>query len=165
VELRWNLSETQEVFLRRLESAASPEVYRGRGASGVYVDSLAPGGTLHYGLGIVQDGEELFPLETVTVAVSQTPARTALLGAFPNPFNPRTEIRFVLDRAQAPTISIYDAAGHLVRRFPAKELPAGKGAVGWNGQDDAGQAVASGVYFVQMHAEGKSFEQRLALLR
>jgi len=103
--------------------------------------------------------------DIVPVAAPAVASRTALLGAFPNPFNPRTEIRFVLERAQSPAISIYDAAGRLVRRFPEKQYPAGAGTVIWNGQDDAGRAVASGVYFVQMITDRKQLTQRLALIR
>ncbi len=165
VKLQWSLSGTQEVFLRRLDESASAELYRGQGASGVYLDTAAPAGELRYGLGIMQDGEEIFPLETLRVAANEVPTRTVLLGAFPNPFNPRTEIRFLLDHAQVPTIRIYDAAGRRVHSFPAKRYPVGAGAVSWNGRDDSGRPVASGIYFVQMIAEGKQLVQRLALLR
>jgi hypothetical protein len=100
-----------------------------------------------------------------TAAPPVVSSRTMLLGAFPNPFNPRTEIRFVLERAQSPAISIYDAAGRLVKQFPLREYPAGAGSVSWNGQDDAGRRVASGIYFVQMAVEGRNFVQRVALVR
>jgi endonuclease/exonuclease/phosphatase family metal-dependent hydrolase len=78
------------------------------------------------------------------------PAR--LLANAPNPFNPSTNLRFVLDRAGDAALNVYDAAGRLVRAFPAAPYEAGEHFVTWDGRDAAGRAVASGVYMVRLSA-------------
>ncbi len=78
------------------------------------------------------------------------PAR--LLANAPNPFNPSTKLRFVMDRAGDAALNVYDAAGRLVRAFPAASYESGEHFVTWDGRDAAGRAVASGVYQVRMSA-------------
>ena len=78
------------------------------------------------------------------------PAR--LLANAPNPFNPSTKLRFVMDRAGDAALNVYDAAGRLVRAFPAASYESGEHFVTWDGRDAVGRAVASGVYQVRMSA-------------
>lgn len=165
VQLQWSLSEAQEVLLRRLEQGASAELYRGQGASGVYVDTAAPAGALRYGLGIVQNGQEIFPLETLSVVASEVPARTTLLGMFPNPFNPSTTIKYELDRTQAVTLRIFDRAGRLVTTLVDEQQVAGKHELEWRGTDREGRQLASGVYLCQLRAGSHSQSLRMVLLR
>jgi flagellar hook assembly protein FlgD len=63
----------------------------------------------------------------------------------PNPFNPQTSIRFYLPAPGTVELSIYDVRGALVRRLARGEFDAGAHALAWNGTDDAGRPVASGV--------------------
>jgi hypothetical protein len=96
----------------------------------------------------------------------KAPARTALHPNVPNPFNPLTTIRFDLARPGRVELRIYDVAGHVVRTLVDGELPAGRGhAAGWNGQDDAGRRVASGVYFYRLAAGDFTSTRRLVLLK
>jgi len=92
-------------------------------------------------------------------------ARTALLAVRPNPFNPRTEIRYTLARAGRATVRLHDARGAVVRTLLAADLPAGPGAVVWDGRDDAGNPVASGVYLCRLAADGLVDTRRLTLVR
>lgn len=92
-------------------------------------------------------------------------ARTALLAVLPNPFNPRAEIRFTLARAGRAVVRVHDARGAVVRTLLAADLPAGPGAVVWDGRDDAGSPVASGVYFCRLAAGGTADTRRLTLVR
>ena len=75
-----------------------------------------------------------------------------LLQNYPNPFNPETWIPYQLAHSAEVTITIYNIYGKRVRKFDFQRQPAGwyhsKGkAACWNGRNDAGEAVASGVYF------------------
>ncbi len=98
------------------------------------------------------------PLEAVGVAQDETPQSSALvqlLGNRPNPFNPQTEIRFT---AQAPgermTVRIFDPCGKLLREIERGAFGAGVQGVVWDGRDEAGQALASGVYLYRLEYSG-----------
>jgi hypothetical protein len=83
---------------------------------------------------------------------------------YPNPFNPTTTIRYSIAEHGQVTLKIYNAAGQLVRTLVKEEqVPqAGGFAKVWNGLNDQGQSVASGVYFYQLTA--KNFEQTKKLV-
>ncbi|MBU1676176.1 alpha amylase C-terminal domain-containing protein, partial [bacterium] len=75
-------------------------------------------------------------------------ARVRLLGAYPNPFNPRVTIAFEMLRSGPVRVSIHDVSGRRVRTLVAGDFGAGVRRIVWDGADDAGGDVASGVYFV-----------------
>jgi hypothetical protein len=86
------------------------------------------------------------------------PAKTALLPNYPNPFNPETWIPYQLSAESDVTVAIYDIHGRLVRVFDLGMQPAGSyvtkdRAVYWNGENESGERVASGVYFYRLKAE------------
>jgi len=83
----------------------------------------------------------------------------------PNPFNPVTSIHFDLDQSTVVAINIYDVAGRRIRTLVNEKLAEGHNVIAWNGRDNAGGAVASGVYFAKLTAEGRSHTTRLVLIR
>jgi len=91
--------------------------------------------------------------------------REPYLTAGPNPFNPRTELRFGLTQASATKIGVYDIRGRRVVQLVSELLPAGHHTVTWTGSDDRGRGVASGVYFVKLDSGLVQKTQRLLLLR
>ena len=94
------------------------------------------------------------------LAVAQLHANT------PNPFNPETTIRYELRAGSPVQLGIYDAAGHRVRRLiDASFQPAGSYDARWNGRDEAGTAVASGVYLYRLQAGSYSETRRAVLLK
>ncbi|MCP4571016.1 MAG: S8 family serine peptidase [bacterium] len=94
-----------------------------------------------------------------------TPRVFAVDGAFPNPFNPETEIRFAVPRDAQVGVDVYDAAGRRVRRLPPAPFAAGRHGVTWRGVDDEGRPVPSGVYFARVHWEGGAEVSKLALVK
>ena len=87
------------------------------------------------------------------------PHQTQLLQNYPNPFNPETWIPFELAESQPTQIAIYSADGDLVRSLNLGELPAGSyltpdRATYWDGQDQNGRRVSSGIYFNQLESTG-----------
>jgi hypothetical protein len=93
-------------------------------------------------------------------------AKTMLRGSFPNPFNPTTTIKYSLARRSKVTLTIYDIAGRVVRRLVTDELTeAGDHTITWNGMNDAGKRVASGVYFCMMKTGDEKSGTKLILLR
>jgi hypothetical protein len=94
---------------------------------------------------------------TGTIAV---PARTTLLGAYPNPFNPRTNLRFRLREAQRVRIEVVDLRGRRVDVVFDGVLGRGEHAVPWDGSGGS-----SGVYFARLETEDGVFHRRIALLK
>ena len=89
------------------------------------------------------------------------------LGNAPNPFNPRTDLRFDLPRQGTVLVNVYDLRGRLVRQLDGGVRPAGAGTITWHGCNRAGEAVASGVYFYRLYLDGKPLggPRRMMLLK
>lgn len=93
------------------------------------------------------------------------PKAFSLSPAFPNPFHKETIIKYGLPKACNVTLKIYDAAGRVVRRLlNAYENPGFKTLV-WNGEDDIGNNLGSGVYFVQLQTDGFVKTERVILIK
>jgi hypothetical protein len=102
----------------------------------------------------------------VTAAEEAAPGAFGFAPPQPNPFNPKTTLRFALPRAASVDLAIFDVNGRRVARLLAGEpMPTGNHAVNWEGRDEAGRALASGVYFARFAAGGFTAEQKLVLLR
>jgi flagellar hook assembly protein FlgD len=71
---------------------------------------------------------------------------------YPNPFNPITSVAFGLPTAGQVRLNIYNVLGQQVRTLVDEYMVAGYHEVSWNGRDDGGQAVSSGVYFYRLEA-------------
>jgi hypothetical protein len=114
-------------------------------------------------------GRSMFRLDlsqVTTVDDAPEQARAALLGNFPNPFNPSTEIRFSLAEPGPVTLEIFDVSGRLVRQLLQDEsLPAGTQSRIWNGQTDKGESAPSGVYFLRLVAGNDSHSLKIQLLK
>jgi len=90
---------------------------------------------------------------------------TELLDPAPNPFNPRVEIAFSLERGQEVELAIFDLRGRKVVTLLSDRLSQGPHSVVWGGKDGRGREVASGVYFARFQAEDLRATKRLALVR
>jgi hypothetical protein len=96
--------------------------------------------------------------------VPATP-EVADLGAAPNPFNPSTVLRFSLAQAGPVNLTIYDVRGQRVATLQNGPLPAGEHTIRWEGRDESGATVASGVYFVALQNAGNVQRLKLLLLK
>jgi hypothetical protein len=105
-----------------------------------------------------------FALITGTPAPSVLARAARLLPNVPNPFNPRTEVRFALDTPARVRLDVLDARGRRVATLLDAARPAGSQQVLWTGSDDAGRAVASGVYRVRMAVDGVVVDGRAVTL-
>jgi len=86
--------------------------------------------------------------------------------AWPNPMGPRTRIAFALDRPGPVELAIFDTSGRRVRELRmTSALDAGAHEILWDGRDDSGCGLPSGVYFYRIAATGASMAGRLVLLR
>lgn len=105
-----------------------------------------------------------------TLLASLIPKSTALLGNYPNPFNPETWLPYQLAEDADVRIAIYDATGQLVRRLDFGYQRAGyytdrSKAAYWDGRNDLGESVGSGIYFYQITAGNYSFSRKLVILK
>jgi len=95
----------------------------------------------------------------------EAPALPALHAVQPNPFNPRTTVRFDLPIAGPVRLAVYDVAGRLIRTLVDADQPSGTHAAAWDGRDASGCSVASGSYFARLEAGGKVETVRMSLVR
>ena len=93
------------------------------------------------------------------------PEEFALYPNFPNPFNPRTTIRFTLPESGPVRLSVYDVLGRQVRLLADQSFSAGVHDLPWDGRDQDGRAVGSGVYFYRIDASAWTQRRKMLLLK
>lgn len=94
------------------------------------------------------------------------PSQIELTAAYPNPFNPSTTLGFSLPASRTVSLQIFDLAGRLVRNIIDDDvLPAGVHQRRWNGQDEQGRLVSSGVYLYRLQAGGFVQTRQMLLLK
>jgi len=93
------------------------------------------------------------------------PATDRLLQNIPNPFNPATVIECVVSAPGRVRLEIFGLRGERIRSLLDAELPAGRHRALWDGRDDDGRAVASGVYFYRLRAGEFGAIRKLTLVR
>jgi len=101
-------------------------------------------------------------LEANSTAV---PSQYVLYQNYPNPFNPTTTIRFDLPKDGRVTLKIFNVNGELVCTMVESQMPAGSYAVQWDGKDDRGMPLASGLYFYQLAVDQFSATRKLLMLK
>ncbi len=172
IDIRWELASDEAMsgftlYRKDGTSSQTHEVAGGAvvGTTGSYLDAAVEAGkTYRYELLVrTTDGDE-FRSQTTTVT---TPARAlALYQNTPNPFNPQTTIRYDLQSGSTRVqLSIFDATGRNVRTLANEVQSGGSHSVIWNGRDDAGNAVSSGVYFYVLDAGKERLTRKLVLLK
>ena len=84
---------------------------------------------------------------------------------YPNPFNPETRIRFSLEQGSYVTLNIYDVLGRHIRTLKDGYLPAAEYIVTWDGRDDNGRMLSSGVYFYRLSVNQSVSSKKMILLK
>jgi hypothetical protein len=93
------------------------------------------------------------------------PLEMSLGQNYPNPFNPSTTIRYSVAEGADVSVLVYDVLGQQVRTLVAERRAAGRHTVVWDGHDDSGRSVASGVYVIRMKAGDFVGNNRVMLIR
>jgi flagellar hook assembly protein FlgD len=93
------------------------------------------------------------------------PSHYSLQQNYPNPFNPETRITFECPVASHVGLYIFDMAGRLVRTLADNSLQPGRHTILWDGRDDRGRNVASGIYLCSMTADGFKENKKMTLIR
>jgi hypothetical protein len=109
--------------------------------------------------------------EVVTGLESQSglPKVYSLSQNYPNPFNPSTTIAFdipaISGEKQFVNLTVYDIRGRCVRTLINSDLEPGSHKIRWNGRDDRGQSVASGIYLYTLKAGEEIFTRKMIVLK
>ena len=93
------------------------------------------------------------------------PTRYELSQSYPNPFNPLVTIPFALPKTSHVQIEIYNALGRRVATLVNQSLNAGYHTATWNGKNQQGESLASGVYFVRMKAGEYLKNQKIIMMK
>ena len=173
--LQWGQSPAADFAEFRLHRGQEPDFEPAPGnlviaqASTGYVD--AAGAPCFYKLAAVDIHANVSPYAflqpggTTDVPGTGLPRELALSAPAPNPLRGSCVLRLALPRDAQVTLAVYDQQGRRVRALLAGALPAGEHPIVWDGRDDGGRRVASGIYFVRCAAEGRTFTRRIAALR
>jgi hypothetical protein len=171
VQITWTMTNVVPGFVvhvsRKAASDPTPQLVQGEirenGSEMVFRDALAQGGeTYTYEVSIVENSSEIAGFETT---ITTPPHLLGLEQNRPNPFWPATVIDFTMPDDGPAALRIYDVAGRLVRTLISGTVTAGPHSEPWNGLDDNGNRVASGVYFYRLQTGGQTFTRKLVLLR
>jgi hypothetical protein len=141
-----------------LDNGACREYLRAGAQQDVYTDD--PG---RWGAGKLRIYSSI---ASVLTAIADTPRHPDVeLGAYPNPFNPTTTIRFNVSTADPVRLRIFDVAGHEVWDRELNPSAPGWQEVTWNGKNRDGESVASGVYFAHVRQGGVYAACKLVLVQ
>lgn len=115
------------------------------------------------------DGSSTFhgpiAIQTTNVEHRALPQDTQLLGNYPNPFNPSTTIRYHLSAQSHVRLTVLDAQGQVVRTLVDGMNSAGVHERVWNGTNENGDRVASGLYFYTLNTETEHVRQKMLLIK
>ena len=95
--------------------------------------------------------------------IVELPNQTVLHSAFPNPFNPKTTIKFSVQENETANFEIFNLKGQIVKSYPI--FDAGNHEVNWSGTDNNGNKVSSGVFFYKLKSESVLQVQKMLLLK
>lgn len=178
VNLKWNGVHVQDLqnyaLYRKTSTGVTPIPinFLSNSIDTVYTDASAPGSALYYIVTArdVHTNESNASNEAAVAAVTgvgDTPAINGLsvLQNRPNPFTAGTELQIGLPHASRVDIAVYDIAGKRVRSMTLKDVPAGWKRVSFDGRDNRGNPLASGVYFYRVSAAGKTITNKMVIAR
>ena len=95
----------------------------------------------------------------------QLPLVFSLAQNYPNPFNPRTAIVFTLKKNVNVSLKIYNITGQLIRTLTNEKMDAGQHTKNWDGMDDSGRMVSSGIYFYQIIAGDFKASRKMVMMK
>lgn len=118
-------------------------------------------GTLTGGM----NGAFLVNIGTSSSADGDLPVAPLVLSSHPNPFSRRTALRYSLSDAEDVSLDVLDVNGRLVRRLLRRAQSAGVHEAAWNGEDDAGNTVGAGIYFLRLQIGDRMETSRIVRIR
>jgi hypothetical protein len=121
--------------------------------------------TLNSGFSVILGGLfQAFPGATLGIK-TETPMDFTVLQNYPNPFNTTTEIRYGLPNCEHVTIVVYNLFGQKIRTLLAQNQHAGYHTVAWDGRNETGQKVSSGIFFYKIETDKYSTIRKMMLMK
>lgn len=165
-----------------------PELAAGKGAvanlvftvdnptvTSVTLEATTTASPTHSNLFVYRDGSQLrkedatFDRTSMSLsgvaATEDLPTAYALEQNYPNPFNPTTTINFALPKAGKVDVTVYNLLGQQVNNLVTGDMPAGVHSVVWDGRNQDGQSVSSGIYFYKITAGDFSQTKKMMMLK
>jgi hypothetical protein len=102
---------------------------------------------------------------TGIVGNEELPRRFGVSPNYPNPFNPTTTIKYQLPRTSEVRLTVYNVLGQAVRRLVDAKVEAGYHSVEWDGSNEVGAQVASGIYIYRFTADNYLNVQKMILMK
>ncbi len=142
-----------------------PVEIEGQDGSYSFTDATClPGSSYRYRVDVMEEDGQRVLFETDPMSVPEM--SLVLYQNYPNPFSPSTTVRYYLPEESKVTLSVYDLSGELISRLISGETkPRGFHTMEWDGKDEDGRRVASGVYFYRLTAGSFTEAKRMILLR
>jgi len=95
----------------------------------------------------------------------QSPEKFTLHQNYPNPFNPSTVISFELSRIEKVSLKVYDNQGRFIRSLLNNTMHTGKHEISWDGRNNQGETVSTGVYYYILQTAGFNQTKKMTLIR
>ena len=133
-----------------------------------YLDEDVPTGSHIWQVTAVYTTGESDPAEwegNVDAPVNELPAVTELQGNYPNPFNPSTTVQFATRESGHVTLEIYNVKGQKVKTLVDDRMDPGYHVITWDGRNDDGQIVTSGIYFSNMKTGKYTATKKMILMK
>ncbi|MCB5251457.1 MAG: T9SS type A sorting domain-containing protein [Candidatus Cloacimonadaceae bacterium] len=144
----------------------------GNTPSAAFIDTNVPEGIYSYWVtaiyNSIHESSASNTVEINTVSNSDldlVPLSNELLGIYPNPFNPSTQISFSLAAKGSFELCIYNLKGEKIKTLANEIKKAGNYSVAWTGLDESGRKVPSGIYFARLKAQNQCSSRKLILLK
>ena len=139
--------------------------FNGEDAQGNWYLSVVDGGN-----GDVGTVEEIcliitYGLTATDVADGSVPRSFELHPNRPNPFNPTTSISFDVPKASHVRLGVYNTGGRLIKTLVNETMQAGSRQILWDGKNESGHSVSSGLYFYKIEADGFTETRKMTLIR
>jgi hypothetical protein len=172
IEIRWVIFADEpydgfNIYRRREGQAMEVRLNSGMpldGSRRSFNDAdVEPGVMYHYTVAFVMPGG--YEQRSVSVEATATGFSNRLEQNRPNPFNPSTRIAYQLADNARVSLAIYDVSGRPVRKLVDRLQPAGAYSVTWDGRDDGGRHLPTGVYFCRLTAGTFTQTRRMVLLK
>ena len=110
-------------------------------------------------------GDEDFVFNTAEAILNDIPEKFSLSQNYPNPFNPVTRMDYTLPKRSRVVISIYNVLGQEVKTIINREQEYGYHSITWDGIDNRGKQMSSGIYFARMNSNSFSQTKKMLLVK
>ncbi len=147
--LEFTVGDQVKVFTINIDQSKAPQ----------HTLTLIENRDVNGGKQVIDFAPDFTPGNFARAGVSPLPKAYGFNGNYPNPFNPKTRISFALPKQAKVSLDIYNILGQKVRNLINGEMDAGYKSVEWDGTDDNGTMVSSGIYLYKLNANQGEFQR------